>query len=99
MNKYDFATEYILEQCGSLHWWTLSKKWKRITAAHIARIVVDEAQSQLTKRPADTCPYCRGKGSVRHPNYGVSAVCPRCHGSGRAANASRSAAACQPKER
>jgi DnaJ-class molecular chaperone len=69
------------------------KDWQK-TKLHDAYvnmlIVCDAVQSSgLTKRAADTCPYCRGKGSVRHPNYGVSAVCPRCHGSGRAANARR----------
>lgn len=42
-DKYEFATEYILQECGSLHWWWLNKKWKRIAAARIARIIIDEA--------------------------------------------------------
>jgi DnaJ-class molecular chaperone len=44
-------------------------------------------QSAQHTLAADVCPYCRGERSIRHPEYGVSAVCPRCHGSGRAAKA------------
>jgi len=56
LDKYEFATEYILQECGSLSWWWLSKKWKRITAKRIARIIVDEATySRLTPRVPDAC--------------------------------------------
>lgn len=53
-NKYEFATEYILKECGQLAWWQLSKKWKRIVAERIARVIIEEyIESHLTPLALD----------------------------------------------
>lgn len=49
-DPYAFAASYILQECGSLGWWRLNRKWKKIKAREMARIIVDEAREMTELR-------------------------------------------------